>query len=283
MMNDWQDLSAATLTRMTEGECSQWRQRQGAHVIQYGDRYWQEIRPGFYQPIHLLARLSAEQATRPTLWSWGFRAALQEADASAANASIPLHILSNLEEYTLPNLPKKLRWHINKCQKQVKIVALTNAKLLAEQGYDVLRSALMRTQYTKIPSLADYLASLSDYVTPQRFVLAGSIDGRLGGYLTGYAIDHTAYMDDRVIATEALKTDIGSGLTYEFVQVCRRSGIREIVSGQHCREDEALCAFKQKMGFSLKLIPFKVQIQPAIAKLIRWSHPHAYYRLTGED
>ncbi len=79
---------AAVLVSMTETEMASWRCAQGAHVVYHRGRYWEEVRPGFYQPLHWLARLSTEQATRPALLCWGFRAALNEDDAAVANGSM---------------------------------------------------------------------------------------------------------------------------------------------------------------------------------------------------
>ncbi len=285
-MSDLQtrDVSEAVLTSMTEEEFANWRREQGAHVACHRGRYWEEIRPGFYQPIHWMARLSAEQATRPAPLSWGFRATLCE-DEAAANGSMPVHLLSDVEDYDLQSLPSTRRRHIRKCHKRVKIVELTSPALLQEQGYEVLLSAVTRTGYGKLPSRKDYLAGLADYITPgRRLVLAGLIGDKLGGYFTGYAVSGTAYMEDTIIATEALSTDMSSGLQFEFVQVCRRSGeIREIVSGQHSPEDSGLCAFKEEMGFPVKHVPTKVRMNPIMGKFIRWCRPHVYYRLTGHD
>jgi hypothetical protein len=286
-MNDSQmrDVSEAVLTSMTEEECANWRHQQLAHIVYHRGRYWEEIRSGFYQPIHWLARLSAKQATRPVQLCWGFRGALHEDEAVAANGSMPVHLLSNIESYDLQNFSSKRRFHIRKCRKLVKIVEVVSPTLLQEQGYKVVLSAITRTAYSKAPAKEDYLKSLAhDYITPRhRLILAGLIDAKLGGYLTAYAVNGTAYIEHVYIATEALPTSIGSGLIFEFVQICRRSKIHEVAYGQHSREDRALCVFKEGMGFPVKHIPTKVCMNPIIGQFIHWYRPHAYYRLTGSN
>lgn len=129
------------------------------------------------------------------------------------------------------------------------------------------------------------MAGLDSYVAPERrLILAGLIDDKLGGYLTGYAVNETAYMEDAVLATEALSTNIGTGLRFEFVQICRRyKRICEVVSGLHAREDRELCVFKEGMGFPVKHVPAKVKMNPIFEKIIRWRYPHKHYRLTGHD
>lgn len=279
------NISEAVLNSMTEEQLAIWKKQEGVPVIFSRDRYWEELRKGFYQPIHLLARLSAEQTKRPTPWCWGYRAALCDQDSATVNGSVAVHLLSEVKDYDIKTLFRKRRTHLRKCFKLVNIVQLTGPEILQKQGYEVLQSALQRTQHISPPSIEDYRAGLRAYTTNKhRLVLAGLIDDRLGGYLDGWAIDGTAYINNVYIATKALPTSIGTGLIFEFVQACRRSGtIHEVVYGQHSREDPALCQFKEAMRFPVKQIPAQAKIAPIIREYIRWRRPHAYYRLTGHD
>lgn len=275
--------SEAVLNSMTEEQFAIWKKQERAPVIFYRDRYWEELRKGFYQPIHLLARLSVEQAKRPTQWCWGYRAALCENDSATVNGSVAVHLLSDIKDYDIQTLFRKRRTHLRKCLKLVNIVQLTGPHILQKQGYEVVRAALQRTKHASPPSRQEYLAGLTAYTTNKhRLVLAGMIDNRLGGYVDGWAIDGTAYINNVYIATKALPTSIGTGLIFEFVQACRRSGtINEVVYGQHSRENPALCQFKEAMSFPVKHIPARVKIAPIIKEYLRWHRPHQYYRLTG--
>ena len=277
------DLSKAVITSMTEVEFAEWRKKDNARLIYHQGRYWEELRSGFYQPIHLLARLDNKQATKPKLLCWGFRSALTKNDAIAANGSIPVNLLSDVSGYDLLSLPSKRRNQVRKSRKKVKIGELTDSSLLKQQGYEVIVSALKRTAHKQAPTKDDYIAELANYFIPKRrLILGGLIGDRLGGYIEGHAIEGTAYIQNIYIASEALSTDVGSGLVFEFVQVCIRSGnIQEIVYGQHSREDTKLCRYKEGMGFPTKHIPAKVKINPVIRKLIQWRLPHSYYRLAG--
>ncbi|MEB3179192.1 MAG: hypothetical protein VKL59_09210 [Nostocaceae cyanobacterium] len=280
-----EDFSAQWLTPMTEEQLADWHRHEGTQVIYHRGHYWRQTPVGFYQPLHWLARLGVEDARCPTLLRWGFRASLQDDDAAFANGSIPIHLLSNVTDYDLSSLKQKRRQNLLKCRKLVQFVQLTSPALLQEQGYEVLLSTLKRTQYITIPTQKEYLANITEYFTFGGWlVLAGLIDTKLGGYLSGCAIDGTAYMGDRMIVTEALPTNISSGLTFEFVQICRQSGkIREIVSGLHTPENPGLSAFKEDMGFPVKHIPALVQINPLVEKFIRWRYPLKYYYLTGHN
>lgn len=285
-MNDLlnRNLEKATLSSMTEKELAKWRLDQGKHIIVHRNRYWKEAVKGFYEPIDLMANLSPEQVAKPNKLSWGFRASLSEEGVSIANGSIPLYLLSNLTDYGLQSLSSNRRTQLKKCRKNVKILALKNTKILQEQGYQVFLSSAQRVGMKKIPSQQLYLANLAEYKpTPFHIILAGMINDRLGGYVTGYAVNGTAYLEYLYIQTELLKTNISLGLTFDFIQVCKHSGsINKIIHGQHRRENSSLCAFKESLGFNVKYIPSHVSINPLVSSLLRWRYPHKYYRLTGQ-
>ncbi len=279
------DVSEAVLTSMTEEEFASWRCKEGAHVIFHRGCYWEQRRFGFYQPIHLLARLQIQQVTPPMQLCWGFQASLSENDVLSANGSIPIHLLSNLQDYDLYSINKNNRQNIRKNRHFFNIVELTGTQLLEEQGYDVFLSAATRTQLKPLLSREKYMMNLVDYVVPKRrLILAGLSDAKLCGYISGYAVNGIAYAEDLYITTEASKNNINKILVFEFVQVCRRSaGIYEFAIGQDWREKPGIVQFKEKMGFPVVYIPAKVQINPLVEQFIRWKYPHKYYRLTGHD
>jgi hypothetical protein len=279
------DISETIVTPMTEEECANWFRERGTRVIQHQGRYWKETVPGFYQSVHWMAQLSAQEATSPTLLSWGFQTTLCEADAKAANGSMPLHLLPNIEDYDLHSLSSNRRNHVRKFRKKVKVMELISPSVLQKHGYQVVVSALTRSGYGKPPSSEEYLAGIEKYVAPgRRIILAGFIGDKLGGYLSAYVVNDTGYIENLLIDTEALSFSLSDGLRFEFVQLCRRNGkIRQIVSGLHAREDAKLCSFKEGGGFLVKHIPAKVQMNPVVGQFIRWRYPHKYYRLTGHE
>ncbi|MDP7112752.1 MAG: hypothetical protein QGH45_12350 [Myxococcota bacterium] len=87
----------------------------------------------------------------------------------------------------------------------------------------------------------------------------------------------------RQLDTDLLPSNVGTGLVFEFVQICRRTpGIHEIVYGPHSRYDEALCRFKEGMGFPPVAMPARYHLNPAAAALIRRRRPDMYYYISGE-
>jgi hypothetical protein len=279
------DTSAATFVVLTEREFAERRRDEGVRVIHHGGHYWEQTgAPGFFQPVHLLARLTPEEATRPTSWSWGYRAALTPKAAGAANGTVPVVRLPDLANYELNRLSQNRRNKLRKCQRLVRIVQLTGPALLEEQGHALVIDALSRTRHKTPPSRERYLEQVKKYFRGNHWcVLAGIIDGKLGGYLDGYVVDGVAYGFNAYYATRALPTNISTGLIFEFAQLCRRlQCVHTFTGGLHSREAPLLSQFKDDMGFVVDRIPIKWEMTPLARTLIRRHRPHAYYRLTGE-
>lgn len=280
--NGYTDVSDVIIKPMSIEGLVIMRRSQGVRVIANNGCYWEEVKSGFYQPVHLLARLHSEQATSPAQFCWGYRAALSDGDACKANGTIPVHLLTNLKDYDVHLLSSNRRYQLRKCRKKVKIVAIKNKDILQEQGYEVITSSLNRTRHRSITNYDSYIKSLEAINFDNYLVLAGLIDDRLSGYLSGYAVNKTAYIMNLFVHTEALKTNIATGLTFDFIQVCRRSEeIHEVVHGLHAHQDLLLCQYKASLGFQVQHIPSRVKINWAMSKLIQFWRPNSYYILTG--
>ncbi len=280
------DSSTATFSVLTEQELASHRRDEGVRVIYHGGHYWEQVGvPGFLQPVHLLARLTPEEATRPAPFVWGYRAALTPESAGAANGRVPIMRLPDLGNYDWKSLSSSRRNSLRKCQRLVKIVQLTGPALLLEQGYEVVVDALARTRHKTPPSREQYESRARRYFQGDHWcVLAGMIDDRLGGYIDGYVVDGVAYWHSAYYATWALPTNIATGLIFEFAQVCRRLGnVQMLMGGLHSREDPQLSRFKADMGFVLDPIPIKWSMNFLAQAFIRRRRPHTYYRLTGVE
>jgi hypothetical protein len=269
---------------MTEVEAAKWYQDQGLNIIYHNNRYWKESRFSFYEPIHLLARLSADQANFSTRLMLGFRSSLRETDKNQANGSIPIHLLSNIRNYSIKNLSSNRRNHLRRCQKRAKIVHLTDLSLLEEEGYEVYVSAATRFESKHLITKRDYLSQLGNYSSfHKRKIIAATVNGRLGGYIVTYAIEGTAYLEKVLLSTEALSAYIGIGLVFDFIESCRiGEKIDDIVYGYHTPSDPSLSAYKEALGFKIAHIPARVYINPIVQPLLKWRNPSAYYFITGK-
>lgn len=258
----------------------------GVASVCSGGHYWMRCYGGFYQPVHAAARLPIHEVARPSMLCWGFRSGLQESSKTFANGTLPYHILSNLQEYSLESLPGKRRTDLRKCRRLVENLVLSTPDLLLAQGYAVVASARQRNNYMSnrhgdsksFQRLMRRIASDTKYL-----VLAGVVKERLAGFLVGYAVAETAYMKNLYIATEYLPTAVGTGLVFDFVQICRQSArIREICYGQESPEDPNLGRFKVGMGFPVVMIPTRVCLPGLIRLLLEWRAPAKLHRLLGE-
>lgn len=110
---DWQ---AAHLPHLAEAELAAWEQAHGRRAVERAGRHWVAIAPGFYQPLHVLARFRASEIKRPQPLAWGWRATLDPADWALANASLPVHALPDFEGYSLERLqPRRRQQFARRC------------------------------------------------------------------------------------------------------------------------------------------------------------------------
>jgi hypothetical protein len=280
------DTSEATFALLTEKELAEHRRAEGVRVIEHAGHYWEQMgAPGFFQPVHLLARLTPEEATRPTPFSWGYRAALTPDAAGAANGVVPIVRIADLAGYDFDSLCSSRRNRLRKCQRMVQIVQLTGPGLLLEQGYEVVVDALSRTRHKPIPAPEQYVTTVKRYFQGDHWcLLAGLIDGKLGGFIDGYVVEGVAYGLNAYYATWALSANISTGLIFEFAQILRRlKCVHTAVVGLHAPELPQLSKFKDDMGFAVENIPIKWDMNVIARSLIRWRRPHTYYRLTGSN
>jgi hypothetical protein len=279
------EISEAILVPKTEPELREDQERQGQRLIVHRGRGWKETRPGLLEPLHPMARLSAEEATWPSPRAWGFRAVLADSATHRANGSMPAHLLGDVATFGPHLLSANRRYHLRRSRREVRIVQLLGPHLLETQGYEVFVSSQKRTRhpYRELWTKQRFLAEMARFTSePSAILLVGLVGDRLGGWIAGYAIDATAYVDTVDLRTEMLSTQISTGLHIAFTDVCRRSpGVREIMHGMHVPEDAALTTFKEGVGFPVVRVPTRVELLPLVEKVIRGRRPFAHYRLTG--
>jgi hypothetical protein len=277
------DVAAARMPVVTEAEMGTYLARHGTRVVEHHNRLWSPALPGFFRPVHLLARLTAREATLPTRWAWGFQACLTDGEAPHADAAVPVHLVSDLDAFDESRLSRNRRRSLRKAREHVRFVQLTGPDLLLREGYAVLRSAHERSGAGWLPGPREYRAQAGRVGDPAHgIVIAGLVEGRLAGYTSGHAVDGTAYARDMVVASWALDTGISTGLTFEFFWACRRNdAVREVVDGLHAREDEGLCRYKEMAGIPLRRVPARLWTVPGAAALMRRRDPDKFYRLSG--
>jgi hypothetical protein len=272
-------------TVMSEAELAAMRAAEGDAVVRHRGCHWRSSFPGFYQPIHLLVRMRAAEVRRPAPLCWGFRAALAEEDAHLADATLPVHLLTDLPHFDERVLSRNRRSDLRRCRRRVELRRLTEPGLLLEQGHAVFMSALRRLGHWRELSLLEYRQRVSRRAAHgRRLVVAGLVDGTLRGYLDSYAVDGVLHTEEIFVASDALRTGIGTGLYVETILTAARSGsLRAVCNGLHRPEDANLCHFKEGLGFRVVKLPARSVIPAPIRAFLRARRPATYYRLTGEE
>lgn len=267
---------------LTEAEFADLCREQGARVVEHRGRYWQETFPGFYEPLPFLARLSAEEATRPTWRCWGYRAVLAEEDGIQANAVMPVHLIRGLQSYGERSLQRKKKEGLRQALKRLAFLHLTDSALLEQQGYDVYLSHARRLNMPHPMRRASYVQMVRNWTKDRRqMVIAGLYDGVLCGYGYSYVVEDTGYLATLHIASEAMHTKVGVGLYFIPLQVMQRYGISSATCGLHRSENPGLATFKCRVGFELGNLPCRFWAPPLMAPAIALFRPHTYYRFTG--
>jgi len=280
------DVADASIVPMTEAELADSPPRSSSgKIILHRGRHWRQTFPGLFEPVHPLARLAVEEATSPSLACWGFHATLAKDDSDRANATKPMHLLGELASFGPASLSSNRRYQLRRSRRSVEFVQVLDIEAIEPEAYAVFRSAQDRTQnpWREVSSPWDLREQLAWYVRmPSAVLLAGMTGGRLGGWIAGYATGTTAYIDIVDLATEALSSHISIGLHFEFLDVCRRSGVvREVAHSPHNPRDPALGAFKESIGFPVVHVPSRFEMAPIAKSLVRRSRPFLYYRLSG--
>jgi hypothetical protein len=271
---------------MTEAGLAALRREDGMRVVTSVGRHWEEISRGFYQPVHLLARFRREEVRRPTLACWGYRAALTDEDAGSANATIPVHLLSDVGHFTEAGLGGSRTRDLKKCRRDVEIRRERDPALLVDQGYAVFMSQQRRTDFYSRPATeAEFKVRMDQQVSDVRRVfVVGVVDGKLGGYIQSFAVDGVLYAQELYVASEAMRTGIGTGLYVETIAIAARSGvIEEVCFGLHTPDAPGISAFKTSMGLKVVQVPARCSIPAPLDAFIRRRRPAAHYRLTGRQ
>ena len=271
------------LNVMSEPELAAMRVAEGDRIVRRSGRHWRASFPGFYQPVDLLARMGAAELRQPAPVCWGFRAALAEPDAHLADASIPLHLLTDLPHFDEGALSRNRRSDLRRCRRQVELRRLGDPRLLLEQGHAVFLSAVCRLGHWRALSEFEYRERVRRRAAHRRrLVIAGLVDGTLRGWIDAYAVDGVLHTDEIFVASDALRSGIGTGLYVEAILAGARQGLRAVCNGLHRPEDENLCRFKEGLGFRVVKLPARMVMPTPVRAFLRSRRPATYYRLSGD-
>jgi hypothetical protein len=266
-----------------EAAFAAWQEELGHRVIGHRGRYWVEVGRGFFQPVHPLARLRRDEATRPTRRCWGFRARLTPEDELHADASIPVHLLPDPQSYSLQRLSGRRRRYVRVSLRDFDIVVLASPDILIDQGYRLAEEAHAHNHNSVLPTPGRFRRKIeSNFVPGRGLALAALRHDRLLGFTLIYAVDGVAYEHSGRIGREGLDRNVRLCLFHAVASIAQWSpGIHELMNGFHAREAESLCAFKQDQGCEVVQLPARAWFASPIEPVLRRMRPHEHYRLAG--
>lgn len=269
---------------LSEEEMAGLRRDDGAGVAGRRGRYWESVVPGLYQPVSLVVPFAAHEIGRPTAACWGYRAVLAPGDADAANGSLPVHLAAVGGGLDTRHMSHGRVQDLRRCRSLVETRLCRDPDLLAAQGYSVYRSAQDRLHYWKDLEPAAYREMIRGRVADtRRIFVAGFLDGVLAGYLESFIVGRVVYAKDLIVATDALRSGISTGLYADTIELGLRAGaIDAACLGLDTPEARGLTEFKTSLGFPVVHLPARHQIAEPMAAAIRALRPWAYYRLTGD-
>jgi hypothetical protein len=279
---DYPDASQAVITPITEEELAQRLDRDDVRIRLFRGRYWR-TRRGWWEPVHPLARLVRHEIGRPGL-AWGYRAALEDASPSVADAAIPVHLMADVVGWSEASLPRDARRSVRRAASSgIRIVRLTDVRLLADQGYAIALDWSRRVPLpVAMPSRDAYVAGLERSMANGRLMLAAVIDDRLVGYSSARAVDDVAYFQEIKVATEDLRLGVTAALDRATILAIQRDpAVRWASMGPHEPEWPTLTTFKNRNGFPVVSVPAVAWIAKPVELYLRARRPLSWYRLSG--
>jgi hypothetical protein len=278
------DIDEVVLPTLSEADLARWLAAGGVKTVRHLNRYWQEVVPGFFLPVHYLARFRADEITPPRRFCWGMRAVLGDTEAQRANASLPVYVMPDLANYGRHRLSRRRRSMLTRAKRFVTLVVLRSPRLLLEQGAAVLREAKARNPANQpVPEAAFEQWVRASLEQPGPMIIGFLAENRLLGLSISFAIDGVGY------AHQSFMADTGRHLKLDFlafhteVMIAQRTpNIHTMVNGLHTPENQGLCDFKREQGLVVANYPSIAKINLLARMAIGHTRPHQYYRLTGQ-
>lgn len=244
----------------------------------FGDRSRLSRLLAVWRPVDVLRPVEPPPLRSPVRRSVGYFAAVNQ----GANSTVPTPLIPDVQDFGLDRLTRGRRKTLRRSGARCSVTVLTDPDLLIDQGYDVSRSAGTRTGQTIHPSREAFTDQVRvSWVGSPPLVVAATSGGRLGGYLSGYAIGDRGYLFEHVIADWALPWYAGTALYWTGITTMQQGGVRAISAGPWFPEKPSLEAFKQSMGMRIVDLPVRGRLNPVLATYLRWSRPVTYRRLGG--
>jgi hypothetical protein len=268
---------------LSESEAAPLLLGKGHKVVTHRSRRWAQVRPGFYQPVHVLGAVESTDVSRPTRACWGYRVVVPP--GTKTDSRLLVYLVDDVPGYDMGALTRSRRNTLRQVQRSaLRLRPFDDDALLQREGYEVCLSAYTRFGFRSLPPAQRYSQWLSaQRIGEQTQGIGATLDGKLVGYILAHVIEGTSYIEELHVATEALPTNVSTALTYEMLQLLRESGVvKRTWNGNVGHDDRGMYSFKSSMGFACTAFPTRVRLWPGTGALLRRYRPQRYERLMGQ-
>ena len=264
-------------------------------AVEYKGRFWRPADASkglIYIPVNPLAVIKPEEAGFPVAASLGYRATV---DGAESNAVSHVHVMRELDSFGIDKIPNKymrrdLRAVIRDPKVRVYMPTPENPGLLIEQAAQLHASSSAVQEYSPFGrhTREAFEAGLdaSGFNSGNLLILAGLVEGKLAGYVTGLAVGDTAIAEMLVVGDSYKSTNVGTRLMYAFIEACQRTeGVDQIYNWRVEPSKPGISQYKERLGFPATAVPATVVLRPGldgVFKAVRKFKPEIYKKLYGQ-
>jgi hypothetical protein len=245
--------------------------------------WWREVKPFFWQPAVVTARILRGVSSPKTWLALGGYYHMVP-DGAQSNGAIVANEISDPAGYDLKSLKRK-RNQILRALGTFRIQPVSNLQDLTTDGYKIYldwerRIGDVRTKRSNPEAFSRWISSVKAH--PYGLILGAYSGDRLAAFMTIYATDGVANCSKIFSHSEFSQQTPSSALLYSFVKIAGNNpDIRRVWHGLR-HTNPSLQRYKAVMGFELASYPAYIYLRSAIRPVVRWCFPSQYRRLMGQ-
>ena len=276
-------MSAVHLHNMTVEETVQADRNLGMKFHFSEGTWWREVKPFFYQPAIVTARLKPGISS-PSPWSALGGYYHMVPDGTESNGAIVANEISDPVAYDLQSLKRK-RNKILRALGTFRIQPVADLQDLLSTGYDIYldwerRIRNVQTKRSDPEAFRRWISSV--FAHPYGMILGAYAGERLAAFMTVYATEGVANSSKTFSHSDFSQQTPSSALVYAFIKIASNNPqIRRVWDGLR-HTNPSLQRFKAEMGFELVSYPAYIRLRAGIRPIVRWCFPAEYRRLMGE-
>jgi hypothetical protein len=261
---------------------AEWLRRQGHRVVRTQSSYWYDQGPRVYQafPYHWEI-CPGEDELHELLRGEKAIALRYSTPVSGDCGAISYHVVLEVKDYDLSQLPKKARYDVRKGTKKFRYEPLS-VQQLSSEGWAMREETLIRQGRIKAETRNGWERLTRSLGDMPGFEAWAGIDstGKLASSLIAFTCDGCCCILYQQSRTEYLEDGANNALAYHFsVHTLSRPEITSIFYGLHSLDaPPSVDEFKFRMGYRAKPVRQRVAFHPALKPLL---NPFTYLLAGG--